>query len=611
MLPGFRRPIVLLALLACVATFALTRPGPPPPPRLSAADPFAWLSRVTPEARAHRPNLLLVVYDARRRDDFSFGRFGNRRGDTPFLADFKDQSAYFDSAVAPGCWTVPVHGSMFSGLGVCELGADYYSPDVFRFSEHSSLAQILTRAGYHTVAWADHPLFYNRFEPYRSLVWGFEQFSVVNDFKDYVVYTNLGRSDRAVLRRHPFADRADVSMEQLDALVERFNGGGIALSPARDGDLDPEHGIYLAKLDELFRESGYFERRYRREFEREVFPAGDGRPYFLFVNLHMCMIAEPDPALYSRWILRTLMLNARHLGKRLEPAPAGADVRQALLHQFQALGLRHGMDSPERYLKHVFDNRLYDACFRGLWEFLRERGLTRNTVTIVTSDHGMSFSENGESYYAHGGARPHEYITRVPLVVRFPQGSGLETLHGTYQEKVSLTDVFPTLVELALGPGVLQRPEPVRGLSLVRRLREKLFDRVLITESALRPESYRYMPGVVGYSKAIYDGDEKLILAPDLYTQPPGVRQLSFRLDRPGGAAALGLAKAGSLTLLYDLAGDPLEAVNLAAQRPASVARLTRMLDGTWDCLPAASSGPAQQHEQDSLETLKALGYLN
>src|SRR5512138_409682 len=71
-----------------------------------------------------RPNVLLVVYDARRRDDFSFGPFGNRRGDTPFLAELAERSIFFEDAVAPGVWTVPVHASMFTGLSVCELGID-------------------------------------------------------------------------------------------------------------------------------------------------------------------------------------------------------------------------------------------------------------------------------------------------------------------------------------------------------------------------------------------------------------------------------------------------------------------------------------------------------
>ena len=73
-----------LAVAAALAAFLLWPRRVAPPP-LRGPRP-AWLDGVKAETGA-RPDLLLVVYDARRRDDFSFGPFGNRRGDTPFLAE--------------------------------------------------------------------------------------------------------------------------------------------------------------------------------------------------------------------------------------------------------------------------------------------------------------------------------------------------------------------------------------------------------------------------------------------------------------------------------------------------------------------------------------------
>src|SRR5579859_6893335 len=95
--------------------------------------------------------------------------------------------------------------------------------------------------------------------------------------------------------------------------------------------------------------------------------------------------------------------------------------------------------------KQVFDNRFYDATFEALWDDLKGRGLTKNTLAIVASDHGLSFGEHGEHPFLHDGARPYEYLTRVPLLVHFPEGP-LTPLHGVYSEKVSLKDVFPTIL---------------------------------------------------------------------------------------------------------------------------------------------------------------------
>ncbi len=104
----------------------------------------SWVDRMLPKTKQSQPNILLVVYDARRRDDFSFGPFGQHRADTPFLADFKNDAVFFEDAIAPGCWTVPVHGSIFSGLSVRDLEIDWYNPGQSSFpDEFLSLAEIL------------------------------------------------------------------------------------------------------------------------------------------------------------------------------------------------------------------------------------------------------------------------------------------------------------------------------------------------------------------------------------------------------------------------------------------------------------------------------------
>ena len=92
----------LAAAAALAALLFWPRPSAPPAP-LRGSRP-AWLDEVGAETRRTRPDLLLVVYDARRRDDFSFGPFGNRRGDTPFLANFKERALYFEDAISPGSY---------------------------------------------------------------------------------------------------------------------------------------------------------------------------------------------------------------------------------------------------------------------------------------------------------------------------------------------------------------------------------------------------------------------------------------------------------------------------------------------------------------------------
>jgi arylsulfatase A-like enzyme len=255
-------------------------------------------------------------------------------------------------------------------------------------------------------------------------------------------------------------------------------------------------------------------------------------------------------------------------------------------------------------MKQIFDNRFYDACFRGVWEYLEARGLADNTATVVTSDHGVSFGEHGETELLHAGARPHEYLTRVPLILRFPPGTEHATLHGRRTEKVSLTDIFQTLVDLGVGPDVFTRERPVRGDSLIYRLRENEFEPVVVAESSLFPRSYRIQPEVIGYCKAVYTGSLKLIAVPDARVTDDYKALVKGRLEDSSTASTEPLAE------LYDLAADPHETTNLASPRAQVVEELLRLLS-EWACVANSGSSETPRWSDDAVQTLRALGYLH
>jgi arylsulfatase A-like enzyme len=610
-----RRTSVRVGIVLAVAVAGLAVTWRVVGPRSARRDGApAWVERISARTRSERPDILFVVYDARRRDDFSFGPHGNRRGDTPFLVRFAQDALYFPRAIAPGCWTAPVHAAMFSGLGVCELGNDYYNPGFASFPAYfQSLAEVLALAGYDTAALADHPYFFNpRLE--EALVRGFRQFDVINDFERFVFITNIGTRDGAIERRTPLAGLPDLTWDELRSAIERFNRGEDPFGPS-EMDFDAESGLHLPRLDGLYRASSYFERRYRGTLDDHVFRGGGKRPFFLFLNLHMSEIAQPDPGLFSRWLLETVLVNARARHARLQAGVNPRHVQSWLDDVALRLGLPRGpFSSPMPYLKHLFDNRFYDATFRSVWEHLEKRGLTQNLLAVVASDHGVSFREHGEDLLQHGGARPFEYITSVPLVIRFPRGSEGERLHGTRSERVSLVDLFPTLIEAGVGAGVFERPLPVQGRSLMERIRTRDFEPILVSECSLGPTSSDVFPGTAGYAKAVYDGDLKLIHAPRLYGMPPGAGGWPIVVRLAGAWTGSGPPPsletlAEPLELLYDLGSDPHETRNLARARPDDVDRLRRM-PGSWACEPLRAGGTAPMWDPAARETLRALGYL-
>ena len=199
-------------------------------------------------------------------------------------------------------------------------------------------------------------------------------------------------------------------------------------------------------------------------------------------------------------------------------------------------------------------------------------GRDADTFVVFTSDHGEGFGEHGS--FLHGETL-YDELLHVPLIVAGPgvlAGQQVAT-------PVSLVDVMPTLADL-LGVDCLESPT---GRSLAALLRgetpAELVDRDHYAVSPLRNEG----------TDALIRGDLKLI---------------STRRDR---------------TLeLYDLAADPGERLNLAAERPEIAAEILRRLqqirlrnaERREETLRAVGE-PSSAEEDEARRQLRALGYVD
>lgn len=160
----------------------------------------------------------------------------------------------------------------------------------------------------------------------------------------------------------------------------------------------------------------------------------DGQPYFLFVHLwdvHYDFTPPPEYAelftdrAYSGPADGALMSNPA-----IEPGMSAAD-RQHVLGLYDA------------------EIRFTDDVLKGIWSDLAERGLTENTLLVVTSDHGEEFFEHGQK--GHNKTLFDE-VVRVPLVIAW---EGEELAAGSVvREQVQIIDLVPTL---AFAAGVRHR----------------------------------------------------------------------------------------------------------------------------------------------------------
>ncbi|MEO8634278.1 MAG: sulfatase [Gemmatimonadales bacterium] len=126
---------LLLCLLGGVALAMVARDG--------------WRSASGAEsattASADSPNVLLIILDTVRAA--SLGLYGYERPTSPRLEEFAKGGVVFDSAYSTAPWTLPSHGSMFTGRYHQDLSTDWLKP---LDGAPRTLAEAFASSGYAT-----------------------------------------------------------------------------------------------------------------------------------------------------------------------------------------------------------------------------------------------------------------------------------------------------------------------------------------------------------------------------------------------------------------------------------------------------------------------------
>jgi arylsulfatase A-like enzyme len=311
-----------------------------------------------------KPNVLLVVLDAARRD--ALEPYGGPEGSTPAIADLARRGHAAARVYATGSWTLASHASMFGGLLPRELGlsqppgstAHSVQPVLERLAGRL-LPEVLRRDGYATHA-------------YSSNLWISETvgFDVGFESFEYVP-----------------GDRAS----RLGAVVE--GGRRARISWALDG--------LSATADDGAAEIG---QRLRRSI------AGwSGQPTLWFVNLVECHSPYLPPRPWNDLPV-------------VERVRAADDARRFLNFEAICLYVAGRLQIPSESLermRHLYRQAVsyMDHWLAGILEALDRQGILEQTLVIVTSDHGENLGEAG--LIAHGFSLD-ERLIHVPFVSAGP-----------------------------------------------------------------------------------------------------------------------------------------------------------------------------------------------
>jgi arylsulfatase A-like enzyme len=308
------------------------------------------------------------------------------------------------------------------------------------------------------------------------------------------------------------------------------------------------------------------------EFRSWISKREDGRPFLAFVNILESHLAYDPPSEYRGLHLRDL-------------SPLDT-VGLEWSQRYQAELIDHDAVDWNRVARlYAGDVWRADRLLGHVVESLRLAGRDRDTVVIVTSDHGEHLGEHGLVEHQFSVYEP---LLRVPLVVvvpkpyrgRFHLGAPVA---GVREDPVQTIDLHATVLELAGIP-------PSVGTPFSR----SLFAAPMEGERAVYAEYAGPLPGLMRL----------------LHMKNP-------RADLSRYRRALRSVRLGDLRLiaddrggeqLFDLRTDPAQRHDLGRDRPADREALRALIDRLEVSTPTAGRGP--EMDAETLEQLRSLGYV-
>jgi arylsulfatase A-like enzyme len=229
-----------------------------------------------------------------------------------------------------------------------------------------------------------------------------------------------------------------------------------------------------------------------------------------------------------------------------------------------------GTEEPSNIDVYDAEIRWADENLEQLASKLEELGLEKNTVLIVTSDHGEAFEEH-EGMTKHGG-KPYNELLHVPLIMRCP---GFLPVGRVFNENLQMIDLTPTILDLMGAP----LEEQFQGESLLPLILDG--DSENFTDRTVYCYGRAIRAAIDGHWKLIYETGTRSIKLYDLRTDFGETRNLA--LENRSVAESIMAKMSEYLTEQQKLGAQ------IVKERDSATVRI----------------------DQDKIEQLEALGYLH
>jgi arylsulfatase A-like enzyme len=152
-------------------------------------------------------NVILIVLDTVRADHMT--SYGSERNTTPFIDSIAKKSTLFTNAYSTSCWTLPSHGSLFTGRYAFSHGAT--QEHLYLEDTYTTLAERLYLKDYQTVAFSANPLVGES----TNMLQGFDRkYQIQTKNRKKTIFQNLSQGILSMIRQHPL----NVAMKKWWAL---------------------------------------------------------------------------------------------------------------------------------------------------------------------------------------------------------------------------------------------------------------------------------------------------------------------------------------------------------------------------------------------------------
>lgn len=367
-----------------------------------------------------KPNILLIMAD--QLVPQLTGAYGHNVVQTPNLDRLSTEGITFDAAYSPCPLCVPARASMMTGMYMSNIGAyDNASPIPI---EQPTLAHYMTIAGYDTVlAGKMHFIGPDQLHGFRT------RFNT-NIYPADFSWASTRGAEHQVRRKHAQQYLGE------NIHVGRWNQ---FLSYDEETHLRAREYLHAKGREKLHDAQGY-------------------QPFFLCVSYHHPH--EPFWPPQALWDLyEDEPIDVPEFPDELEQSLSTLDRWLNTFHGVEdAAGLR---DPQSLYIMRRAYYALVtyiDLKLGELLDALVQNDLEDNTLIIFCSDHGDMLGEKGMVQKRTF----HEWSSRVPLIMHFPEGGHKGRRIAT---PVNLIDLLPTLLEMVDYP--LQDRLALDGVSLL------------------------------------------------------------------------------------------------------------------------------------------------